>query len=172
MQTRMSTCQARLVIKVLYQMAGSPPEEDWGERDGRRKTKSGSCDPESAWCKAGFNQAKELSDRFRRGAALRGSRPQITVGNEVVSCALVDPWCRSSKRSRSSTRAAWCQILRCSLRWLQQAQAQAARCAIQLGDEVARDLRARARRAARDEKAPQGAQSQSQAHGWRVSARV
>ena len=29
-----SEADMRVVIKVLYQMAGSPPEEDWGERDG------------------------------------------------------------------------------------------------------------------------------------------
>jgi len=29
-----SEADTRVVIKVLYQLAGSPPEEDWGERDG------------------------------------------------------------------------------------------------------------------------------------------
>ena len=29
-----SEADMRVVIKVLYQLAGSPPEEDWGERDG------------------------------------------------------------------------------------------------------------------------------------------
>lgn len=265
-----SEADMRVLIKVLYQLAGSPPEEDWGERDGtiahirhtlesllssipsrqmirrtltrlatcdmdvaaskrggtgrprilsrvddmlvgllavegqsqrnatriinaerklhglspvdrkqirdaerrvelkrrkRRKTKSGSCDLESAWCKASFAQATEWRDRFDAGAALRGPRPLLMVGDEQVSCAPVDPW-RLVGSCSVSPLGSWWQTP------MSQKERKRPRRADQPGDGVARNLRARARRRARDEKTPQGAQGQSHIHGLRVIARV
>ena len=62
------------------------------KRRRRRKHKSGSCDLESNWCKASYNQSVELDGRFRAGAALQGERLVILVGTVSVSCEPVDPW--------------------------------------------------------------------------------